>query len=163
MQTTRTNAKKKRKRVQNRFQVLRGAQDSLAPTPGAIFLRSRTNTTVTGVYQLGSPRVAQHRCTIAGAQSCPFFFHKRTCFSKCAGNLSSYLIFVHIPIFKYSNGRIRHILTLMLNSLFANRKFMFPWPTTSPPLIFPTLLADVSTLMALTHAMKRKRCQNQAY
>ena len=69
---------KKRKSAQIQFQVLIGTQDSLAPTPGAICVGSRTNTTVTGLYQLGYPRVAKQRCTIAqGPVSSSFFTNER--------------------------------------------------------------------------------------
>ena len=55
-----------------------GTLDSLAPTPGAICVGSRTNTTVTGLYQLGYPRVAKQRCTIAqGPVSSSFFTNER--------------------------------------------------------------------------------------
>ena len=83
---------KTHKKAQIQFEVLIGTQDSLARTPGAIFVRSRT-TTVTGLYQLGYPRVAKQRCTIAQGPVSSSFFTNERFFSKRAGNLSSYLIF----------------------------------------------------------------------
>ena len=74
---------KKRNNAQIQFRVLIGTQDSLGV---AIFVRSRTNTTVTGLYisarnQLGRlPQSCQTTLYHSSGPSLVLFFHKRTFF-----------------------------------------------------------------------------------